>query len=158
MSTYRRIPCPRCKQEIEIYANPIPTVDIIIEVEGGICLIERKNAPFGWAIPGGFVDYGESVEQAATREALEETGLEVRLTALMGVYSDPARDSRMHTISTVFIANSCGVPRAGDDAISVSIFDPYSLPGNIAFDHRQILKDYTDVKRGERSVVRLSYN
>ncbi|MGC9022140.1 MAG: NUDIX domain-containing protein, partial [Dissulfurimicrobium sp.] len=100
MSTFREITCPRCQEKIKIHANPIPTVDIIIETAGGIVLIERKNPPFGWAIPGGFVDYGECVEAAAIREALEETGLKIRLKTLLGVYSNPDRDPRMHTIST----------------------------------------------------------
>lgn len=158
MSTYRKISCPRCKEEIQIYANPVPTVDIIIEVDGGICLIERRNPPSGWAIPGGFVDYGESVEHAAIREAFEETGLKVELTALLGVYSDPSRDLRMHTISTVFIARADGIPEAGDDAKSASIFDIDSLPDNLAFDHKHILENYVEVKRDKRSVGGLSYS
>ena len=124
------------------HRNPVPTVDIIIEVEGGIVLIERKNPPHGWAIPGGFVDYGETVEAAAVREAKEETGLEVRLTGLLGVYSDPTRDPRSHTISTVFIASSTGRPVADDDAADAGVFTEDTLPGDIAFDHRDILVDY----------------
>jgi ADP-ribose pyrophosphatase YjhB (NUDIX family) len=122
--------------------NPFPTVDIIIEVEGGIVLIERKNPPHGWAIPGGFVDYGETVEAAAVREAKEETGLEVVLTRLLGVYSDPSRDPRHHTISTVFVAAASGRPVADDDAADADVFTEDSLPYNIVFDHREILADY----------------
>ncbi|MGD8353380.1 MAG: NUDIX hydrolase [Pseudomonadota bacterium] len=122
--------------------NPFPTVDIIIEVEGGIVLIERKNPPHGWAIPGGFVDYGETVEDAAVREAKEETGLDVTLNRLLGVYSDPARDPRSHTISTVFVAAAAGKPVADDDAADAGVFNENTLPGNIAFDHREILADY----------------
>jgi ADP-ribose pyrophosphatase YjhB (NUDIX family) len=122
--------------------NPFPTVDIIIEVEGGIVLIERKNPPHGWAIPGGFVDYGETVEAAAVREAKEETGLVVRLTGLLGVYSDPSRDPRSHTISTVFVASAAGRPVADDDAADAGVFTEDTLPGDIAFDHREILRDY----------------
>ncbi len=122
--------------------NPFPTVDIIIEVEGGIVLIERKNPPHGWAIPGGFVDYGETVEAAAVREAKEETGLDVRLTGLLGVYSDPSRDPRHHTISTVFVASSTGQPVADDDASDAGVFTIDNLPDNIVFDHREILRDY----------------
>jgi ADP-ribose pyrophosphatase YjhB (NUDIX family) len=122
--------------------NPIPTVDIIIEVEGGIVLIERKNPPHGWAIPGGFVDYGETVESAAVREAKEETGLDVQLTALLGVYSDPSRDPRHHTISTVFVASAAGQPVADDDAADAGVFTEDTLPEEIAFDHREILKEY----------------
>jgi len=122
--------------------NPFPTVDIIIEVEGGIVLIERKNPPHGWAIPGGFVDYGETVEAAAVREAREETGLDVRITRLLGVYSDPFRDPRHHTISTVFVASSTGQPVADDDASDAGVFTMDNLPDNIVFDHREILADY----------------
>ena len=124
------------------YRNPVPTVDIIIEVEGGIVLIKRRNPPHGWAIPGGFVDYGETVEAAAVREAREETGLDVRLTRLLGVYSDPARDPRLHTISTVFVAAASGTPVAGDDAADAGVFNQDTLPEQIAFDHRAILEDY----------------
>ena len=122
--------------------NPFPTVDIIIEVEGGIVLIERKNPPYGWAIPGGFVDYGEKVEDAAVREAREETSLNVELTRLLGVYSDPSRDPRSHTISTVFVATAEGLPVAADDAADAGVFTENSLPINIVFDHREILADY----------------
>lgn len=147
MPTFREITCPKCQGKIKIYANPVPTVDIIIETRGGIVLIERKNPPFGWAIPGGFVDYGEPVEAAATREALEEAGLNVSLTALLGVYSDPGRDPRMHTISTVFISKAEGEPRAGDDAKSAMVFDLDNLPDSLAFDHKKILEDYLETKR-----------
>ena len=122
--------------------NPFPTVDIIIEVEGGIVLIERKNPPHGWAIPGGFVDYGETVEAAAIREAKEETGLDVELTVLLGVYSDPSRDPRHHTISTVFVAAATGQPVADDDAADAGVFTEDTLPDDIAFDHSGILADY----------------
>ena len=101
---------------MEQYRNPFPTVDIIIEIEGGIVLIKRRNPPPGWAIPGGYVDYGETVEEAAVREAKEETGLDVRLTHLLGVYSDPGRDPRHHSISTVYVAVATGTPVADDDA------------------------------------------
>ena len=124
------------------YRNPFPTVDIIIEVEGGIVLIERKNPPRGWAIPGGFVDYGETVEAAAVREAKEETSLDVKLTRLLGVYSDPLRDPRSHTISTVFVATAAGLPVAADDAAESGVFTEETLPENIVFDHREILRDY----------------
>lgn len=124
------------------YRNPVPTVDIIIEVEKGVVLIKRRNPPPGWAIPGGFVDYGETVENAAVREAKEETGLDVELTRLLGVYSDPERDPRGHTISTVFVASASGPPVAGDDAADARIFTKNSLPSDIAFDHRKILGDY----------------
>ena len=124
------------------FRNPFPTVDIIIEVEGGIVLIERKNPPHGWAIPGGFVDYGETVEAAAVREAKEETGLDVMLTMLLGVYSDPDRDPRLHTISTVYVASASGLPVADDDAANAGVFREDNLPEKIVFDHREILADY----------------
>jgi ADP-ribose pyrophosphatase YjhB (NUDIX family) len=146
ISKFREITCPRCQEKIRIHANPVPTVDIIIETGCGIVLIERRNPPFGWAIPGGFVDYGECAEDAAIREAKEETGLDIKLTGLLGVYSDPGRDPRMHTISTVFIAKADGGPTAGDDAKSAMIFGLDRLPGSLAFDHKKILKDYLKAK------------
>ena len=130
-----------------IRKNPVPTVDIIIELTGGIVLIERKNAPHGWAIPGGFVDYGETLEDAAVREALEETSLQVELVAQMHSYSDPARDKRLHTITTVFVATATGSPVAADDAKAAGIFTDADLPSPLAFDHAAILKDYFRWKR-----------
>ncbi len=151
MTTYRQITCPECGSAVRTYANPYPTVDIIIDVQGrGIVLIKRKNPPHGWAIPGGFIDYGESVEQAAVREAREETGLEVVLKGVLGVYSDPARDSRMHTISTVFVATASGVPHAGDDAAEARCFAPEEIPSPLCFDHRLILQHYIQWIRGNR--------
>ena len=100
--------CPECGAKLQGWKNPVPTVDIIIEIEGKIVLIERKNPPYGWALPGGFVDYGESYEQAALREALEETGLEVSDLRQFHTYSDPSRDARQHTASTVFIGKAEG--------------------------------------------------
>ncbi len=151
MTTWRNLKCPECDSTIRIYANPFPTVDIIINVEDkGIVLIKRKNPPPGWAIPGGFVDYGESVEHAATREALEETGLHVTLQGVLGVYSNPERDSRMHTISTVFVATATGTPEAGDDAAEAHFFMPERLPTPIAFDHGLILQHYIEWTRGKR--------
>lgn len=146
MSTYRFIVCPKCGEKIKTYTNPVPTVDIIIELDNKIILIERRNPPFGLAIPGGFVDYGERVEDAAIREAEEETGLLVRLKYLLGVYSDPKRDKRLHTISTVFVASAYGEPRAGDDAASVKIVDPFKIVDPLCFDHSQIIRDYLKKK------------
>jgi len=147
MSTKRKISCPNCQTEIELYTNPFPTVDIIIEIHSknnfeGIVLIERKNRPYGWAIPGGFIDYGESAENAAIREAKEETNLDVKLGNLLSVYSDPNRDPRFHTISTVFVAKANGMPLAGDDAKDLSVFKLNELPSKLAFDHAKILNDY----------------
>ncbi len=139
----RTIQCPKCKNEIEIYKNPIPTVDIIIEIESkGIVLIKRKNPPYGWALPGGFVDYGESLEEAAVREAKEETYLDVKLIGQFHTYSDPKRDKRHHSISTIYVAKANGKPQAKDDAIEIGIFNGSNLPDEIAFDHRSILRDY----------------
>ena len=144
----RTIQCPKCKNEIEVYKNPIPTVDIIIEMESkGIVLIKRKNPPCGWALPGGFVDYGESLEEAAVREAKEETDLNVKLTGQFYTYSDPTRDPRHHSISTVYIANAKGIPQPKDDAIDIGTFGESNLPDAIAFDHRSILKDYFKSKK-----------
>ncbi len=122
--------------------NPLPTVDIIIEIAGKIVLIKRKNPPLGWAIPGGFVDYGESVEAAARREAGEETGLDIEEIRQFHTYSDPDRDPRGHTISVVFVARARGKPQAMDDASDVGLFDQDTLPHDLAFDHHQILEDY----------------
>jgi ADP-ribose pyrophosphatase YjhB (NUDIX family) len=143
----RFVQCPQCGTKIKEYKNPFPTVDIIIEVEAGgvekgIVLIKRKNEPLGWAIPGGFVDYGETLEEAAVREAKEETGLRVHLIRQFHTYSDPKRDPRFHSISTVYIARAQGTPEAMDDAQEVGIFEHHNLPEYIAFDHRKILKDY----------------
>lgn len=110
--------------------------------KAGIVLIKRKNPPFGWALPGGFVDYGESLESAAKREAEEETSLKVELLYQLGAYSDPSRDPRHHTISVVFVGRATGMPKAADDAIDVGIFNRHSLPNPLAFDHKEILRDY----------------
>ena len=125
------------------YKNPVPAVDLIIEIEGqGLVLIERLNPPPGWALPGGFVEVGESLEQAAVREAKEETCLDVELLGQFHTYSDPGRDPRMHCISTVFVARAVGTPKAEDDAKSVAVFPKDRLPEVMAFDHRKILEDY----------------
>jgi 8-oxo-dGTP diphosphatase len=126
--------------------TPKLAADAIIELVDRpgrpVVLIERKFEPHGWAIPGGFVDIGESLERAAEREALEETSLTVRLIRLLGVYSDPARDARGHTVSAVYIAEASGVPEAQDDAESAGIFTLDALPAPLAFDHADILDDY----------------
>lgn len=134
--------CPACGATVLRYRNPFPTVDIIIRLNGGIVLVERKNPPYGWALPGGFVDYGESLETAAMREAKEETSLDIRLISQLGAYSDPHRDPRHHTISVVFIAEADGMPVAADDALSTEIFTHLTLPDNMAFDHKKICMDY----------------
>ncbi|MCF8032170.1 MAG: NUDIX hydrolase [Desulfarculaceae bacterium] len=133
--------------------NPYPTVDIIIELNRPgrpIVLVKRANPPHGWALPGGFVDYGESLEQAAMREAAEETGLEVELVALLGAYSDPERDPRHHTMSVAFAARATGSPQGGDDAAEARAFDLESLPDLLCFDHGRILNHYRRWRAGER--------
>lgn len=128
------------------YRNPLPTVDVIIEIVGeagpGIVLIERSNEPRGWALPGGFVDYGEPLARAAAREAKEETGLDVDILEQFHTYSDPGRDPRHHTLSTVFLGRAYGLPEGADDAARAAVFTRDSLPADIVFDHRQILDDY----------------
>ena len=122
--------------------TPFVTVDIIIRYQGGIVMIERKNPPPGWAIPGGFVDIGESLEDAAVREAKEETSLDVTLIEQFHAYSKPYRDPRFHTVSVVFIADGKGMLSGRDDARRAEVFTEASLPDQIAFDHADILADY----------------
>lgn len=140
--SFTTLVCPTCGSELERYRNPFPTVDIIIEYNNGIILIERRNPPFGWALPGGFVDYGETLEEAARREAKEETSLEVHDLKLLGCYSDPDRDSRKHTISTVYVGKGHGTPQAADDAVNLSCYLLDALPEQLCFDHARILSDY----------------
>ncbi len=121
---------------------------MIIELgDVGIVLIERRFPPPGWAIPGGFIDVGETAETAAVREAREETGLDVTLTDLLGVYSDPARDPRRHTIGIVYVGRAAGTPRASDDAGDARVFTETTLPQPLAFDHAKILADYFRYRR-----------
>ena len=132
----------------EDFRNPFPTVDVVIERRGGtIVLIRRQNPPYGWALPGGFIDRGETCEDAARREMREEVGVDVLLTDLLGVYSDPARDPRHHTMSVVYIGRSVEPLAAGDDAAEAREFDPASLPEDMAFDHASIIADYLHFKR-----------
>lgn len=134
------------------YSNPVPTVDVIIEsaeLPGSVLLIRRRNPPLGWALPGGFVDEGESVANAALRETAEETGLSIELDEQFFTYSDPGRDPRRHTISVVFLARTHEEPLASDDAVDARFFDQETLPP-LVFDHLQILEDYFLYKRTGR--------
>jgi ADP-ribose pyrophosphatase YjhB (NUDIX family) len=138
------------------HKNPFPTVDVIIEAsrpdgKTGIVLIRRKYPPPGWALPGGFVEYGESLEEAAVREAKEETSLDIELVRQLHTYSAPGRDPRFHTITTVYLARAQGQPKARDDAAEIGIFTEEDRPRPLAFDHEQILDDYFRLKnKGSR--------
>jgi len=130
--------------------SPLPTVDIIIETDGGIVFVRRKYPPPGWALPGGFVEVGETLAAAARREAKEETGLDVELTELLGIYSDPRRDPRgIHTIGCVFIGRATGEPRGGDDAAEARVFPPEAPPPDVAFDHPTMVEDYRRYRAGK---------
>ena len=142
-----QLTCPHCQQTVTRYRNPFPTVDLIIKVDHKIVLIERRNPPRGWALPGGFVDYGESLETAAVREAREETGLDVTNLQQFHAYSEPDRDPRQHNISIVFTASATGMPVAGDDAQNVDLFALSDLPNPLCFDHARILADYAARKK-----------
>ena len=136
------------------YKNPTPTVDVLIELEGRpgeLVFIERSHDPIGLALPGGFVDQGEWVADAAVREVKEETGLDVEIVELFHVYSDPSRDRRMHTMSTVFIGRARGTPIGGDDAARAVVCKPDAIPQPLVFDHALIVADYVAYKqRGVR--------
>lgn len=126
--------------------TPVIAADALIELVNRpgrpIVLIERRNPPYGWAIPGGFVDVGEPIEAAAIREAKEETSLDVELVVLLGIYSNPQRDPRGHTVTAVYIARARGEPQAADDAKNLGVFAPDQLPAPLAFDHAMVLEDY----------------
>lgn len=141
-----------------LFRNPTPTVDCLIELDGKpgtLVFIERLNAPKGFALPGGFVDEGEFMADAAMREAKEETELDIEIIELFHVYSDPARDPRKHTVSTVFIARASGTPKGGDDAARCLVYAPDALPAALVFDHALIVSDYLEYKwTGKRPPAR----
>jgi len=133
------------------HRNPLPTVDVVVACAGGVVLVRRGRPPLGWALPGGFVEEGESLEAAAVREAAEETGLAARLTEQFFSYGEPARDPRHHTVTTVFLAEATGDPRGGDDAAEARVWPWGELPAPLCFDHARILRDVTRYRQtGER--------
>ena len=143
----KQIKCPHCSAIVETFKNPIPTVDIIIRYNGKFVLIKRGEPPYGLALPGGFVEYGETLETAAVREALEETGLELENLQQFKAYSDPNRDARQHNISIVFHADGLGTPQAGSDAREVILIAPDEIDKlDLAFDHKLILTEYLEMR------------
>ncbi len=148
------VKCPKCGETVHIYRNPFLTVDcIVIRNNQEILLVKRKNPPIGWALPGGFVDYGESLENAAIRELAEETGLKVIDLIQFRAYSDPDRDPRFHTVTVVFIATVEGNPRAGDDAAVCQFFPLNKLPEDIVFDHKQIISDFISWRKKHETAL-----
>ena len=154
----RQVRCPHCSKAYAAYRNPTPTTDVIIYTpERGVVVIRRANPPLGYALPGGFIEEGESAEAAALREAQEETGLVVELTGLLGVYSRPDRDPRQHTLSVVFTGRPLHPEalRAGDDAAQAAFYPLEALPTPLAFDHADILTDFCLVLAGKRTLAGL---
>lgn len=152
----KEVTCPHCGKPYKCYRNPSPTTDVVIHEPGrGVVIIKRRNVPHGYALPGGFIDEGEQAEAAAMREMKEETGLDVRLEGLLGVYSRPDRDPREHTLSVVFVGRAADPDKlqAGDDAGQAAFYPLDRLPSPIVFDHRQILADFADVLAGKRQLA-----
>lgn len=152
----KTISCPHCGKTFEVWANPTPTADVVIYEPGrGFVLIKRKNPPHGYALPGGFMDQGEQAEACAIREMKEETGLDVELAGLLGVYSSPDRDPRQHTITTVFVGKPKNPDelKAGDDAAQAAFYSLDNLPSPLAFDHARILHDFGQYLAGKRTLA-----
>lgn len=152
----KTVVCPHCGQPYSAWRNPAPTVDVVIhDPERGVVIIKRANEPHGYALPGGFIDEGEQAESAGLREMKEETGLDVELQGLLGVYSRPDRDPRKHTLSTVFVgmAKNPEALQAGDDAAQAAWYQLDQLPEPIVFDHAKILADFAEVLAGKRNLA-----
>lgn len=152
----KKIFCPHCGKSFNVYANPTPTTDVIIySPEQGIVIISRKNPPYGYALPGGFIDAGETVEHAAIREMKEETNLDVNLLGILGVYSHPDRDPRQHTMSVVFVGrpDDSQLLKAGDDAGNAAFYKLDNLPSPFAFDHGKILDNFKEYLAGRRTLA-----
>lgn len=152
----KQLTCPHCGKSFSVYSNPTPTADVIIyDPAKGVVIIKRKNPPHGYALPGGFIDEGEQAEKAAIREMKEETGLDVELQGLLGVYSRPDRDPRLHTLTTVFVGRAKNPEelKAGDDAGEAAFYPLDNLPSPMAFDHGRILKDFQDWIDGNRCLT-----
>ncbi len=152
----KEIICPHCGKGFEVYANPTPTTDVIIyDPKKGIVIISRKNFPYGYALPGGFIDAGETAEHAAVREMKEETGLDVKLLGLLGVYSHPDRDPRQHTMSVVFVGAALDPDKleAGDDAGAAAFYPLDALPEGFAFDHEKIINNFKEYLAHKRTLA-----
>lgn len=152
----KEVTCPHCGKTYSCYRNPTPTTDVVIyDPRRGVVIIERRNEPRGFALPGGFIDEGEQAEQAAIREMKEETNLDVELLGLLGVYSTRGRDPRKHTLSVVFVGRPKNPDnlKAGDDAGAAAFHSLDDLPKPLAFDHARILEDFKKMLRNERQLA-----
>lgn len=148
--------CPQCGAEVSKYRNPFPTADVIIYHPGrGIVLVKRGHAPLGMALPGGFVEEGETVEQAAVREMREETGLDVELAGILGVYSAPNRDPRFHTMTVTFVGQAADPDalKAGDDAAEAAFYPLDALPSPLCFDHARAVDHFRQYLTGRRPLL-----